>query len=777
MLIPLPSTSLLGRDREIRAAREAVSTHRLVTFLGPGGIGKTRLAMELLNELDTDYETIALAELAHLDAGASLERTLGAALGVAPPDTAGWRHLDVSPTLIVLDNCEHVIEPAAALVASILQTSRSARVIATSRFALDIRGEILIDVPQLPVAAPQGSGGLHGPAVALFVERAVSARAGFSPTDDDLAAIGRICRDLDGVPLAIEIAAALSRTFPLERLADIIATDPTMLEHRRRDVDARHQSLAENMTWSRALLDHGDAEAFDTLSAFTPDFDLEAAGWMLGEREAHQAIAHLVQRSLLVHDAESGRYRMLGHVRRAVWSSLDAAHRHRLQVRKAQWCATLTQRWGRGVAEPETVPPELRREAGNLQDAVAWCLGNDEDELAALILGPVAISWAHMGWPVDVERWAEVADQQLQTQPEPALAMMLALSFQQSWAGERPAAVAMLDRVIELATDEAHAQIRANALVQRGHLEASSDPTSTRARAWFDQAIATYDVAGAAWGSAWARFYLGRWLEATDPEGAAHVFGESLTLIGPHAFPLLEGLLIERQAQLLAGSGRLTEALALASRSRSLHRSVGYPEGEATSANCEGFIHIASGAPGTAEACHRSALRTGVSLRHEGIVFDSLVGLAVIAARRGRRRLAARLAGAATRCNSAFAALTAERFGNLPSELESVLDDPGLASDRAVGFAADPVEVLEWRVDDVGDEPDRAAKVLVEPLSDRERTVLGLLRSDLTQREIAQELIVAPSTVKSHIKAIYRKLAATSRAEALDRARELGLIS
>ena len=774
---------MLGRDEELGRVLTLLGDQRLVTLVGPGGVGKTRLAVEVATELDTEFAQVAFVELAHVEDPSTIATELRRSLRVAGPGDVGdgWRHLDVASTLVVLDNCEHLLDEVAQLASSILATSRTTQLLVTSRAPLGVRGEIVVDLSPLPLASESGIAA-DSPAVELFVERTRAARSDIVIDDRAMTHVVELCRRLDGLPLAIEIVAAQVRAFPIERLAEMVAVDPAFAHHPWRDAEARHRSLLANVEWSRALLDAAENDALDAVSAFAPDLTLDAAEWMIDapRPEAHRLVAALVQRSLLCYDATTGRYRLLSHVRETCLAALDSGRAQQLQRRRAQWCAALSGRWGRGAGEPETVAPELRAEASNLQDAAAWCVDHREHELLVDLVGPMAISWVHMGWRLDIEAWRAAAEEAFESRDELALNTMLAVAFALGWAGDLVAAIGQVERVDRLAGSIGASNAQANALVQHGHLESLVDPASPRVEQCFRQAMALYDENASVWGRGWSRFYLGRWFESTDADRAEALYDESLALVAGRDFPVLEGLILERRARLHLGRGRPNEALDLARRSRRLHNRAGYLEGEATSANCEGLVHLALGSHAAAATCHRAALRTGLTLRHEGIVLDSLVGLALVANRHGRPRVAARLASAAQRHDQPGAREPRRRFGAVPDELAAFLEDPGFARDRSAGRAADPVEILGWNI---GPEPDAADRTddrtdgqLVEPLSDRELTVLALLRGELTQREIANELVVAPSTVKSHVKAIYRKLGVSSRAEALDRAHELGII-
>ena len=214
---------------------------------------------------------------------------------------------------------------------SILGTSRRTRVLATSTTPLAIRPEVLLDVVPLPVGHPGAAGALApespaepgdpgdlSPAVELFWARAEAARSDLTVDDRALGLMTEICHHLDGLPLAIEIVAAQVRAFPLEHLAQVVATDPAFVAHPWRDADDRHRSLVANVEWSRRLLTDEEVDALSALAVLAPDFGLDSAAAMLDlpAVDTHRIVASLVQRSMLVSDDQTGRYRMLNHLRR-----------------------------------------------------------------------------------------------------------------------------------------------------------------------------------------------------------------------------------------------------------------------------------------------------------------------------------------------------------------------------------------------------------------------------------------------------------------------------
>lgn len=319
--LPTPAASLVGRESELAELAELVDNARVVTLVGPGGVGKTRLAIEAANALAGRFAHGArLVELAGLRDPAAVGGALVGALGLAAdagsPRTALSRAggLDL---LVVVDNCEHVVEAAARAVEALVRGGPAVRVLATSRERLGIDGEHVLPVSPLGVF-PSGEAGRT-----LFLDRLRAARGGAPDrSQPDLAQVDRIVARVDGLPLGIEMAAARAATLPLAELADRLSEHLGLLDQRRAG-EARHRTLAAVVEWSEALLDPDDQALFAELATFAGPVGVDDVGavtgrsTLLGRPELLEALRQLAERCLVVVDTEAprARYGMLSTIR------------------------------------------------------------------------------------------------------------------------------------------------------------------------------------------------------------------------------------------------------------------------------------------------------------------------------------------------------------------------------------------------------------------------------------------------------------------------------
>jgi predicted ATPase/DNA-binding SARP family transcriptional activator len=334
--LPVPLTSFVGRGEELRLVRAQLEQGRLVTLVGPGGSGKTRLAITLAAELRGQVRGgVWLVELAPASGPDDVTRALIGVLGLretGPLDaSAGSREaidrlaeaLSATDSLILLDNCEHVVEAAARLAEVLLGRCPRLRVLATSREPLGVVGEALCRVQPLPLPRPGAGPGeaLRSPAVRLFAERVAAVRPGFAVTDRNLAAVVSACRRLDGLPLAIELAAARLRTLSLEQLEARLDDRFRLLARGSRTAVPRHQTLRAVVGWSWDLLDDEERRFAERLSVFPGTITPEAAARVCAAASPDSAavldaLSALVDRSLLqAIDAPGPRYRMLETIR------------------------------------------------------------------------------------------------------------------------------------------------------------------------------------------------------------------------------------------------------------------------------------------------------------------------------------------------------------------------------------------------------------------------------------------------------------------------------
>lgn len=390
-------TSYVGKDADVAAVRAMVGEHRLTTLIGPGGAGKTRLATESARTLLGDLQDGAwLVELAAIGAEGSVAQTTLAGLGLR--DTLLGDAPDLEPAerlvaairdremVLVLDNCEHVIEQAAALAHRLLGECRRLRILATSREPLGITGEALW--PVLPLAVPGADADLGeieaAPAVRLLRERAGAARQDLTVDAGTLPTMARICRTLDGMPLAIELAATRLRTMSVDQLADRLDDRFRLLTGGSRTALPRHRTLRAMVDWSWELLTDAERTVLRRLSVFAGGASLDAAERVcasdaVGEEEVLDLLTALTEKSLLVADAGgSPRYRMLGTIKEYAAQRLAEAGESDL-ARQAHrdWFVELT----------ETTEPRLRR-ADQLQGLTT--LAGEHDNISAAMRGAIA---------------------------------------------------------------------------------------------------------------------------------------------------------------------------------------------------------------------------------------------------------------------------------------------------------------------------------------------------------------------------------------------------
>ncbi|MFF7372376.1 ATP-binding protein [Streptomyces tricolor] len=317
--LPAQLTRFVGREAELSRIDRALADSRLVTLTGPGGVGKTRLALEAARTRAGTPPDVCLVELAPLADGARIPYAVLAALGVrdgfrSPATDALDRLLAVladREVLVVLDNCEHLVDSAARTVALLLGACPGVRVLATGRESLGITGELLVPVPPLP----------EEPAVRLLRDRARAVRPDF----DDHARVPEICRALDGLPLAIELAAARLRTLSVDELADRLHDRFRVLARGDRAKAPRHRTLRAVVEWSWELLDAEERDLASRLTVFAGGATLDAVAAVCGVPYPEDPLASLVEKSFL--EVSDGRYRMLETIRAFAAESLtDRAH-------------------------------------------------------------------------------------------------------------------------------------------------------------------------------------------------------------------------------------------------------------------------------------------------------------------------------------------------------------------------------------------------------------------------------------------------------------------
>ena len=523
---PRPVSSFVGRERELAAILEALSGTRLLTLTGPGGVGKTRLALEVAARAAHHYlHGVVFCDLASIRRSADVPRALATVLrfrdhGRVPLTEQLIAGLTAEHILLILDNCEHVLDGAAPLVEALTQRTASLQVLATSRERLAADGERTIVVEPLAVDR-------DGPAVGLFVARGEA--AGWSGRDDpvQLLAVEALCRRLDGLPLAIELAAARAGAIAVDELAAGLAERSDLLVSGHR-TNERHRSLRAVMDWTYARLTPEERSAFELLCTTNSPFDLEQARSLLRlggveGAEVPPLIVRLVESSLLACQAEprANRYVLLetlrayGIERLGERGTLDHA-----RTRHANWVARIVERATRTLCseQEKAAAEELDRMIDEMRAAQTWLVGHDP--AAALWMADALHGYAFWRGRAEVFRWAQVAAAADPASPRSAAVMASACAG--AWLrGDLPAARALLQGALVAARDADPPQAR-RVVQQVGELALLEGRLDEAASAFGEAArlsVQADDPIDASWNAgsrALALAYAGLLVEATN---------------------------------------------------------------------------------------------------------------------------------------------------------------------------------------------------------------------------------------------------------------------
>ncbi len=387
--LPQALTSFVGREHELAAARTLLSSSRLLTLLGIGGLGKSRLALELARTVRDEYaDGVWFVELAAIRDARLVPHAIAAAIGIketaaTPLDQALRAHLADRALLLVLDNCEHLTQACAQVARDVLEFSPDVRVVATSRERLNVRGEQVLRLD--PLTAPKSVADIvpaelaSYPAALLFRDRARALRPEFDFTAANAGKVADICRRLDGIPLALELAAARIGALPVEAIADRLADRFRLLRNGDRTALPRQQTLRALIDWSHDLLGARERTVFHRLAVFAGGFTLDAAEAITADDDIDRddvvdIVAALVEKSLVTLDASEGRYLMLDTVREYADEQLQLAADDDSGRTRALHLAHY-------VSLAETARPEL---AGSAQ--AAW-LARLDRELENILAG------------------------------------------------------------------------------------------------------------------------------------------------------------------------------------------------------------------------------------------------------------------------------------------------------------------------------------------------------------------------------------------------------
>ncbi len=425
--LPVPSTPLVGRQRETAAVRELILDlgARLVTLTGAGGVGKTRLALRIAEELSGAFtQGVHFIPLSSIAEPTLLASEIAHALGVSEtsgqgPEEALAGYLRDRQVLLVLDNFEHLLD-GAPLAARLLAVSPELRVLVTSRALLRLTGEHEFPVPPLELPAEGGVADVRAlarsEAISLFVQRARAARPTFELNANNATAVSRICRRLDGLPLAIELAAARIRILPQEAMLGRIDHSLALLTGGARDLPERQRTLSAAIDWSYDCLDEKERILFARLAVFAGGWTLDAAEAVCDPERAldvMDGMESLVEQSLIRLSGDHGaepRFRMHATMREYALLRLEqCGEAEDVRRRHAEYYVTLAQRADlelQGASQAEWLE-RLEREHDNLRAALSWLLDRGEAETVLRAATAVWRFWQTRGHYSEGQLWLE----------------------------------------------------------------------------------------------------------------------------------------------------------------------------------------------------------------------------------------------------------------------------------------------------------------------------------------------------------------------------------
>jgi predicted ATPase/DNA-binding CsgD family transcriptional regulator len=736
-------------------------TSRLVTLVGPGGIGKTRLAMEVARAIRGEFaDGVAFVALAPVRSAGlvvpAIARGIGVRQGAAQPAldrvSAFLRDREV---LLVLDNFEHVTEAAPALC-ELLATCPRLTILITSRAPLHVSGEHVFAVPPLALPRDQDAGSDPArslqalgavEAVALFVDRAQAATAGFAMTVENAPVIAAICERTDGVPLAIELAAARTSVLSLTDLRDRLSHQLTILRGGPRDQPPRLRSMVDAVAWSYNLLSADEQGLLRRLSVFVGGIALDAAEAVGGKGEGGELdlLTALVDHSLLQSVAGPGgttRYAMLEMVREYGLAQL-AESGEELTVRNAHadWCLALAERADPALSGPEQAVwfTRLEAEHPNMRRALAWLLEGEDAARGLRLTNALSWFWSSRGY------------------------LREALGWMQNFL-DLPVAVPPLARAMGL-------REAANIAQWQGDLD-SAARLATESLAIFREHADAVRVAEALRG-------LGSIaIDRRRLDEAASLLAESWEMLQSIGTPWDAAFAIYLWGRLASAGARHTEASERFAEAAAAFREIGDRAYVAGSLGRFGAALVRLGDRVPAGSAYAESLRMAHEMHEPIWVAWALLGAADLAASEARPELGARLLGAAQAIREEIGALRdwddqAPGLGALLGERYAAARARGAALPRGEAIA-EALAVLE-----AGGQkrrPTRSAALGPEALTSRERDVLRLLVDGLSDKEIAAELGISRHTASNHLTAIRDKLGVPSRAAAVALAVRDGLI-
>ncbi|HET9911998.1 MAG TPA: tetratricopeptide repeat protein [Anaerolineales bacterium] len=772
--LPVLLSSFIGREREIREIRELLASNRLVTLTGPGGCGKTRLAIKVAQELSGEFAGgVWLVELAALSDEILVPQAVAQALNVreVPNQVLSEtlaNDLRARELLLVIDNCEHLITTCAQLVDTLLHACPDLRILATSREPLGIPGEIVWSVPSLSLPEPQP---WHDPtsaqaalpiyrqseAVQLFVERATAVSPHFKLAARNGAWIADICRRLDGIPLAIELAAARVRLLTVEHLAARLDDRFKLLTSGSRTAPPRHQTLYATLDWSYALLSETEQRLLRRLSIFAGGWTLEAAEEVCADEhlprgEILDALARLVDKSLVVVQENNGavRYHFLETIRQFARERLVESNEfEKMRFPHLKFFLRLAEE-----AEPLLFSPDqaqwferLEMENDNFRAALEWALESNNAATALRWVGALWFFWfIRDHYREGQERLSRALAEPGADAPSSARARALNASGFMSWIrGDYAQARILFEEALTLANKLGDQTEIAMATRNLG-LVSSWERDYATARVLLEKSVMLWRELGDKSQAGWALPFLADVvLYQGDLQRAQSLYEESAAVMREQRDKIVLAYPLRRMGCIALKSGDYEKAMALCQESLELNLQVGDKRG----------------------------------------VVACLAGLAATAVARGQMAEAVRLFAAVqvqldTLGITLYPADQMEYESNMAlvrEQLEEVAFNTAWSEGKTMTLEQSIAYTLEPRREQAAKSSTarRMEKEIFGGLTEREREVAALIAQGKSNREIATAMSVGVKTVETYVTRILSKLVFESRVQIATWAIEKGL--
>ncbi|RYH60654.1 MAG: LuxR family transcriptional regulator, partial [Alcaligenaceae bacterium] len=738
------STSFVGRRREIIETKRLLSSARLMTLTGTGGVGKTRLALRVAGDVARAFvDGVWLVDISELRDADALATTISDAIGLhSPSDRSDVRlteYLAERTSLLVLDCCERLIVPISVLCTHLLRRCPNLRIIATSRQALGIAGEAVFAVPPLTTPnsdrSPVLQGLSHYDAVSLFADRAATVVPEFGLTESNHLAVAQICSRLEGIPLAIESAAIRMRVMSADQILQKLSDRYCLLTVGPRSAPSRHQSLRSCTEWSFGLCSTSEQALWSRLSVFEGSFDLDAAesicAGYLAKEEVLDVLASLIDKSILIRETDGAavRYRLLDTLRDYVkermhpglWASLRRRHRDCF----LQLATRARREWG-GPRQVEW-DDKVWSEYLNISAALQFCTGNDDRNGAAAGLQLVTSLypfWCARGMLTDARRWLRRVLDRAEPSAAGRIEALCAATTAAALQGDMQAGLEFAEELLVLGAGNDNPCVRPYISYVAGCRSLLHGRVQS-AQSCFEDADMSFREQGDLFWNVWS------------------VFGVAVSRGFAGDIERVHSCLFENAACATTADTSST---------------MGWISWIA------GFANFQRGDLTRAEHTVKEGLRFTQTMNDQFGASGCLELSSWIAAQRQQARRAAVLMGAAGKAASTAAQLLPQH-AHFEQQVRRALGEHEFITALSRGRNATFEEAVAYALGEATPSSSSSQCPYETALTRRERQVAELISRGMTNREIASKLVIAQRTAQGHVEHILHKLGFTSRCQ------------